>query len=119
MNAKQIAFNQPLGLSPYVPINNDVYALAFQGAQSGLADFALGTVSTSYDLYSTLAQTWAQSFDVAWNSAVNLNEVQAVGILDGSYKFWLNTNAELLIGQTTTTLTPLTTPIIASITSSL
>jgi len=119
MNAKQIAFNQPLGLSPYVPINNDVYALAFQGAQSGLADFALGTVSTSYDSYSTLAQTWAQSFDVAWNSAVNLNEVQAVGILDGSYKFWLNTNAELLIGQTTTTLTPLTTPIIASITSSL
>jgi len=102
----------------YLPINSDVYALAFQGSQSGLSDFGLGNSSASYNPYSTLSQLWAQAFDTAWNSAVKLNEVQAIGILDGSYKFWLGVNSTVLVGQTALTLAPLTTPIIASIASS-
>jgi hypothetical protein len=106
----------------YAPLNINVYDLAFQGAQAGaLASQrtnTTGTVST-YTPYSTVAQVWAQAFDIAWNSNLKIDEVQATGIFGASYGFWSgNTAIGFFSGITLAQCTSYILPIIASIQSS-
>lgn len=109
-------------MTNYVPINPDVYALAFQGAQSAIVSFERSNTATTpsaYSTFSAIAQTWAQSFDTNWNSNTKVDEVQAMGIHDSSFGFWAgSSNIALLSSLTVAQCTTYILPIIASIQSS-
>jgi hypothetical protein len=107
----------------YSPINPDVYALAFQGAQSGITTFQVTNTDTTvadYSQFSVLAQAWAQTFDIAWGKSTRIDEVQAFGIMNGSFGFWAgsNTASPFITIPSVATFTPYVNGIIATIASS-
>jgi hypothetical protein len=103
----------------YSPINGQVFALAFDGAMAGMTHanrVQLQTASSSYLLFSQFAGVWAQAFDIAWNSATAIDEVQAMMISQGSYGEWEDRNSQNLpSSQQPATFVPQVMAIIASI----
>ncbi len=85
-----------------LPTNNQVYTAAYAGALSGM-----GVGSRMLSANTSIAQlagAWASSFDSAWNSATQIDQLQHDAIQSASEAAWLGLNPIV----DTTSLTPAT-----------
>jgi hypothetical protein len=100
----------------YAPINTEVYVNAFDGAMWGMLGrrFLISTSPSSYTEQTLAAGVWAQEVDVLWASATAIDEVQAEGLLLGSFGAWLGRNAGASLTQEQ--VTNLAASVIASVT---
>ena len=85
-----------------LPINNQVYTAAYAGALAGMG-VGSRMLSASTGV-AQLAGAWASSFDTAWNSATQIDQLQHDAIQSASQAAWNNQNPIV----DTTTLAPAT-----------
>jgi hypothetical protein len=68
----------------YAPINIPAYVAAFSGAVAGMAvsGWIVDPVSADYALVTQIAGAFAQEFDIVWNSAAQLNNLENASIVE-------------------------------------
>ncbi len=111
-------------MSNYVPINANVYTLASGCAMAGMVAANrsnISTLSSNYDRYSALSKSYGQAFDMRWNSAAPIDELQASMIIEATEGYWGGgQRAPLLLvaaNLSPSTWFPVIDPIIAQIAS--
>jgi hypothetical protein len=67
---------------PYIPINTGAYTAAYAGAISGMAvsGWITNPNKTNYVNETVIAGAFAQAFDIAWNNAATLNNLELAAI---------------------------------------
>jgi hypothetical protein len=63
---------------PYTPINAQAYTASYAGAIAGMAvsGWIIDPLSADYSKATIIAGAFAEAFDLAWNSAAQLNELE-------------------------------------------
>ena len=66
----------------YAPINIPAYVASYSGAIAGMgvSGWIVNPTQSSYDNVTKIAGAFAQAFDVAWNDATPLNNLEVAAI---------------------------------------